>query len=63
MRNFQDIFEICKWSLISVFSICMTLPLKYTPRSIVCKNIAQALSVSYEGVKQQNVYLRLVLNK
>ena len=27
MRNFQDIFEICKRFFISDFSICMTLPL------------------------------------
>ena len=25
MRNFQDTFEISKWSLISAFSICMTV--------------------------------------
>ena len=28
MQNFQDIFETCKRSLIRVFSICMTVPLK-----------------------------------
>ena len=28
MRNFQDTFESLKQSFISVFSICMTVPLK-----------------------------------
>ena len=27
MRNFQDTFETCKQSFISVFSVCMTIPL------------------------------------
>ena len=27
MQNFQDTFETCKQSLISLFSICMTVPL------------------------------------
>ena len=27
MQNFQDTFETCKQSAISVFSICMTVPL------------------------------------
>ena len=29
MWNFQDIFETRKWLFISVFSICMTVPLNY----------------------------------
>ena len=28
MQNFQDNFETCKWSFISAFSICMTVPLR-----------------------------------
>ena len=28
MRNFQDIFDTCKWSFISAFSICMTATLR-----------------------------------
>ena len=28
MRNFQDTFETLKRSFISLFSICMTVPLK-----------------------------------
>ena len=27
MRNFQDTFDTRKWSFISAFSICMTVPL------------------------------------
>ena len=27
MRNFQDVFETCKRSFISAFSICMTVTL------------------------------------
>ena len=30
MRNFQDTFETWKWSFISAFSICMTVPLILT---------------------------------
>ena len=29
MQNFQDIFETSKRSLISTFSICMTVPLRF----------------------------------
>ena len=31
MRNFQDTFETHKRSFISVFSICMTVPLNIVP--------------------------------
>ena len=29
MQNFQEIFETPKWSSISAFSICMTVPLRF----------------------------------
>ena len=35
MRNFQDTFETRKRSFISVFSICMALPLRWTKTAIV----------------------------
>ena len=37
MRKFQDTFETRKQSFISVFSICMTVPLKYDPRCFKLK--------------------------
>ena len=38
MRNFQDTFETHKRSFISVFSICMTVPLTANMMSEVCKD-------------------------
>ena len=29
MRNLQATFETCKWSFVSAFSICMTVPLRW----------------------------------
>ena len=39
MRNFQDTFKTRKPSLISLFSICMTVPLKTEPVNTILVNI------------------------
>ena len=49
MRNFQDTFKTSKRSLISAFSICMTVPLK-----VRCTGFSPLFILGVKNVREKN---------